>query len=66
MSTTASAAAASTTTAISQALDQAAGTGQKNAGISLNTFLVSLVGALITFGVQFVLFLLIKGKLSRI
>lgn len=53
-------------TAIGNVFEQTGGKAQQGAGISLNTFLVSLVGASITFGVQFLLFLLIKGKLSRI
>jgi hypothetical protein len=43
-----------------------AGRGQNSQGISLNTFLVSLVGAFVVFAAQIAVFLLLKGKLRRI
>jgi len=39
---------------------------QTTQGISLQTFFVSLVGGLAVFGIELFLFLLIKGKFSRI
>lgn len=43
-----------------------AGKGQGSQGISLTTFLVSLAGAAIIFGVECALFILLKDKFKRI
>ena len=53
-------------TSISGALDGSAGKGQTNQGISLTAFLASLIAAALVFGIEFILFLLLKGKLARI
>ncbi|KKK13428.1 hypothetical protein ARAM_000888 [Aspergillus rambellii] len=54
------------TTGLGEALEHAGGTGQSKGGISLKTFIASLATALIVFAVEFLLFLLLKGKLTRI
>ncbi|KNG89489.1 hypothetical protein ANOM_002241 [Aspergillus nomiae NRRL 13137] len=51
---------------LGSALEHAGGTGQKSAGIPINTFLASLATAIVIFAVQFLLFLLLKSKLTRI
>lgn len=67
MSATASASAsASTATSGLAVLDNGAGKGQQSQGISLSTFLASLAGGLAIFGIEFLLFLVLKGKFSRI
>lgn len=48
------------------ALEKAGGTGKKNEGVSISTFLASLATAIVVFAVEFLLFLLLKGKLTRI
>ncbi|KAL1970181.1 hypothetical protein VTN77DRAFT_6586 [Rasamsonia byssochlamydoides] len=48
------------------ALDGSSGTAQRNYGMSLKAFLASLVTAIIVFAVETLLFLLLKGKLTRI
>ncbi|TKA63291.1 hypothetical protein B0A49_11104 [Cryomyces minteri] len=44
----------------------AAGKAQQNVGVSLATFVSSLVAGLVVFGVEFLAFLLLKGRFSRI
>jgi uncharacterized protein HemY len=51
---------------IGSALDSSSGTGQRNQGMSLKAFVASLVTALVVFAVEALLFLLLKGKLTRI
>ncbi|KKZ68051.1 hypothetical protein EMCG_06262 [[Emmonsia] crescens] len=51
---------------VASALDAQSGTGQKTAGMSITTFMASLATAIIIFAVEFLLFTLIKGKLTRI
>ncbi|ODH24174.1 hypothetical protein ACO22_05337 [Paracoccidioides brasiliensis] len=51
---------------VAAALDAQSGTGQKTAGMSITTFLASLATAVIIFAVEFLLFILLKGKLTRI
>jgi calcium permeable stress-gated cation channel len=61
--------AAPTPTSISDvggAVNSTAGKAQENAGVSLNSFLASLAVAAAVFGVEFLLFLLIKNRFSRI
>lgn len=48
------------------ALEHAGGTGKKTEGIPISTFLASLATAIVVFAVEFLLFLLLKGKLTRI
>ncbi|PKX88197.1 DUF221-domain-containing protein [Aspergillus novofumigatus IBT 16806] len=48
------------------ALEHAGGNGQRNEGVTIQTFLASLATAVIVFAVEFLLFLLLKGKLTRI
>lgn len=52
-------------TSFSQALDQG-GTASQSAGISLDSFLASLISGLAVFGIEFSLFLLLHGRFSRI
>lgn len=49
-----------------QALEHTGGHGRKAEGVSISTFLSSLATAIIVFVVEFILFILLKGKLSRI
>lgn len=42
------------------------GTGQRSQGISIKTFVASLVTAVIVFAIETLLFLFLKGKLKRI
>lgn len=51
---------------LGSALEHAGGTGKKNAGVSISTFLASLATAIVIFAVEFLLFLILKGKLTRI
>ncbi|KAE8151149.1 hypothetical protein BDV25DRAFT_99384 [Aspergillus avenaceus] len=51
---------------LGKALEHAGGTGQKSEGIGISTFLASLATAIIIFAVQFLLFILLKSKLTRI
>ncbi|KAL4867422.1 hypothetical protein BDV12DRAFT_120716 [Aspergillus spectabilis] len=51
---------------LGEALSHAGGTGQAREGISIKTFLASLAAAIIIFAIEFLLFLLLKGKLTRI
>ncbi|KAJ5684551.1 uncharacterized protein N7477_000896, partial [Penicillium maclennaniae] len=55
-----------TMTGLGEALEHAGGTGRADSGISIQTFLASLATAIIVFVVEFLLFLLLKGKLTRI
>lgn len=60
-----STAAISAPTSFSEALAQG-GTANHSAGISLDSFLASLVSGLAVFGVEFALFLLLHGRFGRI
>ncbi|EZF34642.1 hypothetical protein TMEN_503 [Trichophyton mentagrophytes] len=51
---------------VGDAIDQQSGTGQRSSGISISTFLASLATAIIVFAVEFVIFLILKSKLTRI
>ena len=51
---------------VGDALNAQSGTGQNTEGISISTFLASLGTAVTIFLVEFLLFLLLKGKLTRI
>ncbi|KAL2843223.1 hypothetical protein BJX68DRAFT_156882 [Aspergillus pseudodeflectus] len=51
---------------LTSALEHAGGNGQKTEGISIKTFVASLATAIIIFTIEFLLFLLLKGKLTRI
>lgn len=51
---------------LGKALEHAGGTGKQREGIGINTFLASLGTAIVIFAVEFLLFLLLKGKLTRI
>lgn len=53
-------------TGLGNALAEAGGSGQSSQGISIQTFLASLATAVVVFAVEFLLFLVIKGKLTRI
>ena len=48
------------------ALEHAGGTGQKNEGVPISTFLASLTTAIVVFAVEFLLFMLLKGMLTRL
>ncbi|KAI1921025.1 hypothetical protein LOZ07_000324 [Ophidiomyces ophidiicola] len=54
------------TNSVGAALNGQGGTGQRSVGISISTFLASLATAIIVFAVEFLLFLVLKGKLTRI
>ncbi|OJD14133.1 hypothetical protein AJ78_05508 [Emergomyces pasteurianus Ep9510] len=56
----------SSSDSVAAALDAQSGTGQKTAGMSITTFMASLATAIIVFAVEFILFTLLKGKLTRI
>ncbi|KAI9367578.1 hypothetical protein BJX61DRAFT_292997 [Aspergillus egyptiacus] len=51
---------------LGSALEHAAGSGQETEGVSIKTFVASLATAIIIFAVEFVLFIFLKGKLTRI
>ncbi|KAL1955363.1 hypothetical protein VTO42DRAFT_8645 [Malbranchea cinnamomea] len=51
---------------VGAALDAQSGTGQRSVGMSISTFMASLATAIIIFVVEFLLFLVLKGKLTRI
>ncbi|RAL15251.1 putative DUF221 domain protein [Aspergillus homomorphus CBS 101889] len=51
---------------LGSALEHAGGSGKNKEGISIGTFLASLATAVVVFAVEFLLFMLLKGKLSRI
>ncbi|KAL4987096.1 hypothetical protein BDW68DRAFT_114168 [Aspergillus falconensis] len=51
---------------LGSALEHAGGKGQEREGISVKTFIASLAAALIIFAIEFLLFLVLKGKLTRI
>ncbi|PWY93185.1 DUF221-domain-containing protein [Aspergillus sclerotioniger CBS 115572] len=53
-------------TDLGSALEHAGGSGKNKEGISIGTFLASLATAIIVFAVEFLCFLLLKGKLTRI
>ncbi|KAJ5132033.1 hypothetical protein N7448_006191 [Penicillium atrosanguineum] len=53
-------------TGLEEALEHAGGNGKADSGISIQTFLASLATATVVFVVEFLLFLLLKGKLTRI
>lgn len=42
------------------------GAGHRSQGISIKTFVASLVTAIIVFAIETLLFMLLKGKLKRI
>lgn len=63
MSSSTSATAAPTS--FDEALAQG-GTASQSAGISLDSFIASLVSGIAVFGVEFGLFLLLHGKFGRI
>ncbi|KAJ5676211.1 hypothetical protein N7462_009108 [Penicillium macrosclerotiorum] len=54
------------TSGLEQALEHTGGHGQTAEGVSLKTFVASLATAIIVFAVEFLLFILLKGKLTRI
>ena len=51
---------------VNNALNGSAGKGQTNEGISLGSFLASVSAAALVFGVEFLLFVAIKNKFTRI
>lgn len=53
-------------TGLENALEHTGGNGKTSSGISIKTFLASLATAVTVFVVEFLLFLLLKGKLTRI
>ena len=54
------------TSSLEEALQHAGGHGKSAEGESLSTFLASLATAIVVFMVEFLLFMLLKGKLTRI
>lgn len=57
---------ATMTSGLEQALQHTGGHGRTDQGVPLKTFLASLATAIIVFAVEVLLFLLLKGKLTRI
>lgn len=55
-----------TMTGLEEALEHTGGHGKTPVGVSIKTFVASLATAIIVFVVEFLLFLLLKGKLTRI
>jgi hypothetical protein len=51
---------------VAGALNAQSGNGKNTAGISISTFLASLATAITVFAVEFLLFMVLKGKLTRI
>lgn len=51
---------------LEEALSHTGGQGRTEEGVSLKSFLASLATAMIVFAVEFLLFILLKGKLTRI
>lgn len=51
---------------LEDALENAGGTGQSSEGVTIKTFVASLATAIIVFSVEFLLFLALKGKLTRV
>lgn len=51
---------------LGEALKHTGGNGKLDQGVSLKSFLASLATATVVFAVEFLLFLLLKGKLTRI
>lgn len=51
---------------LEQALEHTGGHGRTAEGVSIQTFVASLATAMIVFAVEFLLFLLLKSKLTRI
>lgn len=54
------------TSGLEQALEHTGGHGRTAEGVSIQTFVASLATAMIVFAVEFLLFLMLKGKLTRI
>lgn len=54
------------TNALEQALNNAASNGTADEGESVSTFVASLATAFVIFAVEFCLFMILKGKLTRI
>ena len=55
-----------TPTSVSQAINATTGSAQSQQGVSLETFLASLSVAAVVFGVQVVLFVLLRKKMKRV
>lgn len=51
---------------LEQALEHTGGHGRTAEGVSIQTFVASLATAMIVFAVEFLLFLVLKGKLTRV
>lgn len=51
---------------LQEALSHTGGQGRSEEGVSLKSFLASLATAIVVFAVEFLLFMLLKGKLTRI
>ncbi|KAJ9213141.1 hypothetical protein DTO166G4_5299 [Paecilomyces variotii] len=51
---------------LGSALNDVSGAGQRKQGISITTFVASLATGIIVFAIEFLLFLFLKGKLTRI
>jgi hypothetical protein len=51
---------------LEDALEHSGGHGKTAQGVSISVFLASLATAIIVFVIEFLLFLLLKGKLTRI
>lgn len=53
-------------TDLESALEHAGGNAQHSEGVPIKTFVASLATAVIVFALEFLLFLVLKGKLTRI
>lgn len=51
---------------LEKALNQTGRQARTSEGISIKTFVASLLTAIVVFAIEFLLFLLLKGKLTRI
>lgn len=51
---------------LGSALEHAGGKGDRSRGVNIKTFVASLATAIIVFCLEFLLFLVLKGKLTRI
>lgn len=54
------------TSSLEEALQHAGGHGKSAQGENVSNFVASLATAIIVFAIEFLLFMLLKGKLTRI
>lgn len=51
---------------LTKALNNAGGTARRREGVSVTAFIASLTTAVVVFALEFLLFLILKGKLTRV